>query len=202
MLTSHPLSQYSFSCFFFFPLNNCLKLTPPCMPTQKFGTVWLFATPWTIAGQTPQSMGFSRQEYWTGLTFPPPEDLQDPGIKLKIPRTQEPHLLCLLHWQAGSLSLSHPGSPLLSPPTPPFLLEDRGNKTYPSNWDGILRQESRQAVPYNHVSIYYMVTYLQGGIGGTMIQKTSKLHSTTVHWDNFIVKLGYGGRCSKQDLYS
>ena len=40
-----------------------------------------FATPWTVAHQAPLSMGFSRQEYWSGLPFPPPEDLFDPGIK-------------------------------------------------------------------------------------------------------------------------
>ena len=41
----------------------------------------LFATPWTIACQAPLSMGFSRQEYWSGLPFSPPADLPDPGIK-------------------------------------------------------------------------------------------------------------------------
>ena len=47
--------------------------------------VWLFATPWTVACQTPLSMGFSRQEYWSRLPFPPPEDLPDPWIKHKSP---------------------------------------------------------------------------------------------------------------------
>ena len=37
--------------------------------------------PWTIAHQAPPSMGFSRQEYWNGLSFPSPGDLLDPGIK-------------------------------------------------------------------------------------------------------------------------
>ena len=37
--------------------------------------------PWTAAHQAPLSMGFSRQEYWSGLPFPPPEDLPDPGIE-------------------------------------------------------------------------------------------------------------------------
>ena len=41
----------------------------------------LFATPWTIARQLPLSMRFPRQEYWSGLPFPSPEDLPDPGIK-------------------------------------------------------------------------------------------------------------------------
>ena len=42
--------------------------------------VQLFATPWTIVHQAPLSMEFSRQEYWSGLSFPPPGDLPDPGI--------------------------------------------------------------------------------------------------------------------------
>ena len=41
----------------------------------------LFATPWTVAYQAPLSMGFSRQEYWSGLPCPSPGDLPDPGIK-------------------------------------------------------------------------------------------------------------------------
>ena len=43
--------------------------------------VRLFVTPWTIARQAPLSMEFSRQEYWSGLPFPPPGDLPNPGIK-------------------------------------------------------------------------------------------------------------------------
>ena len=41
-----------------------------------------FATPWTIALQTPLSMGFSRQEYWSGLPCPPPGDLPNPGLEV------------------------------------------------------------------------------------------------------------------------
>jgi len=48
-------------------------------------------------------MGFSRQDYWSRRPFPTPADVPDPGI--------EPAFLCLLHWQADSLSLSHLGSP-------------------------------------------------------------------------------------------
>ena len=43
--------------------------------------VWFFATPWPVACQAPLSMEFFRQEYWSGLPFPSPEDLPDPGIK-------------------------------------------------------------------------------------------------------------------------
>ena len=50
-----------------------------------FSRVWLFATLWTVACQAPLSMGFSRQEYWSGLPCPPPGDLPDPGIELISP---------------------------------------------------------------------------------------------------------------------
>ena len=59
------------------------------------------ATPWTVAHQAPLSMGFSRQEYWSGWTCPPQGIFPTQG--------SNPHLLCFLHWQAGSLSLAPPG---------------------------------------------------------------------------------------------
>ena len=48
---------------------------------SHFSRVQLFATPWTVAHQAPLSMGFSRQEYWSGLPCPPPEDRLNPGIE-------------------------------------------------------------------------------------------------------------------------
>ena len=50
--------------------------------------VRLFATPWTVAYQAPQFMEFSRQEYWSGLPFPSPGDLPDPGIEPGSPALQ------------------------------------------------------------------------------------------------------------------
>ena len=44
-------------------------------------SVRFFATPGTVVHQVPPSMGFPRQEYWSRLPFPPPEDLPSPGIK-------------------------------------------------------------------------------------------------------------------------
>ena len=64
-----------------------------------FSRVQLFATPWTVALQGPLSMGFSRQEYWSGLPFPSPGDLPNPGIKPGYPA-----------WLADSLPLSCQGS--------------------------------------------------------------------------------------------
>ena len=48
---------------------------------SRFSRVQLFETPWTVTHQVPLSMGFSRQEYWSGLPCPPPGDLPDPGIE-------------------------------------------------------------------------------------------------------------------------
>jgi len=59
-------------------------------------------TPWTIAHQAPLSMRFSQQECWSGLPYPPPGDLLNPGI--------EPTSLCLLHCRWILYSLSHQGS--------------------------------------------------------------------------------------------
>ena len=51
------------------------------------------ATPWTVACQAPLSTGFSRQEWWSGLPFPTPGDLPDPGIKPGSPALQAVSLL-------------------------------------------------------------------------------------------------------------
>ena len=51
------------------------------------------ATPWNVACQSPLSMGFSRQEYWSGLPFPSPGDLSDQGIKPRSPALQADSLL-------------------------------------------------------------------------------------------------------------
>ena len=48
---------------------------------KSLSRVQLFATPWTVVHQAPPSMGFPRQEYWSGLPFPPPGDLANPRIK-------------------------------------------------------------------------------------------------------------------------
>ena len=52
---------------------------------QSQSGVQLFVIPWTIARQAPLSMGFSRQEYWSRLPFPPPRDLPNPRTESKSP---------------------------------------------------------------------------------------------------------------------
>ena len=58
------------------------RWTRACVHAQSLSCVQLFVTPWTVAHQTPLSMGFPRQEYQSELPFPPSEDLSGPGIKL------------------------------------------------------------------------------------------------------------------------
>ena len=62
--------------------------------------VQVFATPWTVARQAPPSMGFPRQEYWSGLPFPSPGVFKTQGLNPG-----------LLHWQAESLPSEPPGKP-------------------------------------------------------------------------------------------
>ena len=68
---------------------------------KLLGRVWLFATPWKLACQAPLSMEFPRLEYWSGLPFPPPGDLTDPGVEHGFPALQ-----------AGSLLSEPPGKPI------------------------------------------------------------------------------------------
>ena len=75
-----------FKCMFF----------PYLVPSR----VRLFATLWTVAHQAPLSMGFSRQEYWSGLPFPFPGDLPNPGIEPRSPALQ-----------ADALTSEPPGKP-------------------------------------------------------------------------------------------
>ena len=53
---------------------------------KSLSRVWLFATPWTVAHQAPLSMGFSRQEYWSGLPFPSPGESSQPRDRTQVSR--------------------------------------------------------------------------------------------------------------------
>ena len=74
------------------------SITHGCMLSH----VQLIATQWTVACQSPLPVGFSRQEYGSGLPFPSPGDLPDPGIEPSSPS-----------WQVDSLPLSHLESPVI-----------------------------------------------------------------------------------------
>ena len=101
---------FTYQAILSFDLKKAFKNTKSMIVCQPlllllscFSRVRLCVTPQMAAHQAPPSLGFSRQEYWSGLPCPPPGDLPDPGI--------EPASLAL---QAYSLMLSHWGSPLIS----------------------------------------------------------------------------------------
>ena len=70
-----------------------MKLGNFKVKVKSLSRVRLFVTPWTVAYQAPQFMEFSRHEYWSGLPFPSPVDLPDPGIKPGSPTLQADTLL-------------------------------------------------------------------------------------------------------------
>ena len=74
-----------------------------CVFARALSRIRLFETPWTINRQAPLSMKFSRQEYWSGLPFPPPEDPPDPELELKLPAS--------LALGGGFFSTEPPGKP-------------------------------------------------------------------------------------------
>ena len=83
---------------------------------QLLSHVWLFfVTPWTVACHAPLCMGFSRQEYWSGLPFPSPGDLPDPGMEPRSPALQ-----------ADSLPFELPGIYMLVSPIRCWLPRERG----------------------------------------------------------------------------
>ena len=95
-----------------------LKLYWRILKVKSLSFVPFFATPWTVAYQAPTSMGFSRQEYWSGLPFPSPGDLPYPGIEPRSPA-----------FQADPLTSEPPGKPSV-----------RAYVNLIQNWDGLLLQ--------------------------------------------------------------
>ena len=71
--------EFLVSHFYFFDCFLALFLVVSLV--RSLSHAWLFATPWTVAHQAPLSVGFSRQEYWSGLPFLSPGELPNPGIK-------------------------------------------------------------------------------------------------------------------------
>ena len=84
-------------------LNCTIKELSSFLKVKSLSGVQLFATPWTVAYEASLSMGFSRQEYWSGLPFPSPGDLPDPGIEPGSPTLE-----------AEALTSEPPGKPYLN----------------------------------------------------------------------------------------
>ena len=84
LLLHHSLNSVCFfvMCLVMVVRNQCKHfLSNSLLLLSHFSHIQGFATLWTVARQAPLSMGFSRQEYWSGLPCPPPGDLPDPGIE-------------------------------------------------------------------------------------------------------------------------
>ena len=78
--------------------RQLLGLAKKKVKVKLLSRVRLFGTPWTITYQAPLTMGFPRQECWSGLPFPSPGDLSDPGIEPGSPALQAEALhLCKFH---------------------------------------------------------------------------------------------------------
>ena len=106
----HSILKYKHAPHIFFILSSldghlgCLHIlaciSESEVKVKSLSCVRLFVTPWTVAYQAPLSMGFSRQEYWSGLPFPSPGHLPNPGIKPGSPTLE-----------ADTLTSEPPGKP-------------------------------------------------------------------------------------------
>ena len=86
---------------------------PECVCAQSFSRARLFETPWTVAHQAPLSMGFSRQEYWSGFPFPPPGILPGSGMELTSPASPAAAGRFFTTEPAGKPVLFHSASQML-----------------------------------------------------------------------------------------
>ena len=156
------------------------------------------ATPWTIACQSPLSMGFSRQGYWSGLPCPPPGDLPNPGIEPGFPVFQVDSLLCELH--QGSIN---PLESMKSPTAhgPLELWVSRGGGEQSLERGGCEEQACLppvglrvKAAPYSQGRISEASgadcpAHVSGAGGGL-----SQAASSAAPW--WVIQVGRGRRCS------
>ena len=110
-----------------------------CVCVYMLSCVWLFATPRTVPCQAPLSIGFPRQEHWSGLPCPPPEHT------LPV-QGSNPSLLHPLHWQAGSLPLVPPGNPSFHS----CSLDHRGRK-YPP------KMVTKEVVSFHSCEFFFLL---------------------------------------------
>ena len=122
-LTQSINQMFFWNSFAFYMIQQMLKFdhtTSGVYVLSRFSHVQLFMTLWTVTHQAPLSMGFSRQEYWSGLPCPPPGDLPNPGIEPGPPALQ-----------VNSLPTESPGKPSqLIHPSKSFDLYTKKGKFY------------------------------------------------------------------------
>ena len=118
------------------------------MHASHFSRVRLFGTPWTIARQAPLSIGFSRQEYWSGLPCPSSGDLADLGIEPVV-------LKYLLHWQVGYLPLSSVQSlRRVQLFATPWTAACQASLSITNSWSLLKLMSINSVMPSNHLILY------------------------------------------------
>ena len=132
---------------------------------KSLSCVRLFVTPWTVAHQAPQSMKFSRQEYWRGLPFPSPGDLPNPGMEPRSPALQADALPSEPPGKPKDLVLSVSPSSVGLPSTAKQKKKWRGHtrivsKILPRRLEGILNLNSVARGPGQHTRGPFCVTSL------------------------------------------
>ena len=131
--------------------------------------LWFFVTPWTVAHQLPLSVGFSRQEYWSGKSFPSPGDLPNPGIE---PRSLELQADSLSKWQSSDNVSLPPPSPKIE--TQKVKVNSLSRvRLFATPWTiayqappsmGFSRQEYSKVTPkYSGANISYLLVKKSGG---------------------------------------
>ena len=123
-------------------------------------------TPWTVAYQAPPSIGFSKQEYWNGLLFPPPGDLLDPGIKPASPVS--PAL------QADSLPIEPPGQPWWT-----WVWANSG-RWWRTGKPGVLQFTGSERVGYDWATEQQLVLLCQGDTHMFAFEKKTKFSQTLI----------------------
>ena len=108
-ILKHPFLIIFPSCLYgiWFSLSAKHPNPSACCVPSHLSHVLLFATPWTVAHQAPLSMGFFRQEYWSGLPCPPPGELPNPGIQrasLMSPELADGFFTTSTTWEASLIS--------------------------------------------------------------------------------------------------
>ena len=152
-----------------------------CLPTC-FSCVWHFATLWTVAHQAPMTMEFSRQEYWSGLPWPPPGNLPNPAIKPASPALQvdsSPQS----HWRNPQSPISKnkrtdlyiPDCTQVFPSFSPKIREHRC-------WDWDPKWDQKKARVWAHSSCWYQVIIVPSPKTSWVI----KYPSTKTHLENHV----------------
>ena len=115
--------------------------------------VWLFVIPWAVAHQAPQSMEFSRQEYWSRLPFPSAGDLPDPGIEPRSPALQADSTIWAIREGQNTKCV----------PNTKILFSILARKYFTLRWE-FLHKRVTYAVDSNNTPHFWTAYYVSGTV--------------------------------------